>query len=149
MKLLVNGLIFCAAATGPAWAQGATTLEVAESEQFGTHIVTGEGRPVYMFTGDTRASDAQDAEVTCATDECQAAWPFVTSEGDPEAGDQVHAEMLGTVQYDGQEVVTYNGWPLYHFARDQGADEPQGQDIESFGGEWYLVMPDGNKLERE
>ncbi|MDH4541647.1 hypothetical protein CUR85_17235 [Sulfitobacter faviae] len=64
----------------------------------------------------------------------------------PQAGDGVGEEMLGTVDYEGQKVVTYHGWPLYYFTRDEDADAPQGQDVESFGGEWYLITPDGEKV---
>ena len=55
--------------------------------------------------------------------------------------------MLGTMEHDGKQVVTYNGWPLYHFARDEGQSSPQGHEVESFGGEWYLVTPEGMELE--
>jgi hypothetical protein len=36
-------------------------------------------------------------------------------------------------------------WPLYHFAKDFGR-EATGQDVEDFGGEWYLVTPQGEKV---
>jgi len=58
-------------------------------------------------------------------------------------------KMLGTMDYDGQKVVTYHGWPLYYFTRDEDADAPQGQDVESFGGEWYLITPEGEKVHAE
>ncbi|MFG6581432.1 hypothetical protein ACGYK1_18770 [Sulfitobacter sp. 1A13191] len=53
------------------------------------------------------------------------------------------------MDYDGQKVVTYHGWPLYYFTRDEDADAPQGQDVESFGGEWYLITPEGEKVHAE
>ena len=34
-------------------------------------------------------------------------------------------------------------------ARDQAGPPPQGQDIHSFGGEWYLLGPQGEKIEEE
>ena len=43
--------------------------------------------------------------------------------------------------------VTYNGWPLYYFVKDKQAGEATGQDVKGFGGEWYLVKPQGTKLE--
>jgi len=46
----------------------------------------------------------------------------------------------------GAESCDYHGWPLYYFTRDEDADAPQGQDVESFGGEWYLITPDGEKV---
>ena len=55
--------------------------------------------------------------------------------------------MLGTLEYEGRTVVTYNGWPLYHFVRDEDAETPQGHEVYSFDGEWYLVTPEGEELE--
>lgn len=39
--------------------------------------------------------------------------------------------------------VSYGGWPLYNYVKDQGPGQTTGQDIEGFGGEWYLVSPSG------
>ena len=102
-----------------------------------------------LFTTDTPGTDERQARITCTGDDCLDAWPPVTTVGDPRAAGEAKSAMLGTTRHDGQTVVTYNGWPLYHFVRDAGADTPQGQDIESFGGEWYLVTPDGEELHAE
>jgi hypothetical protein len=76
--------------------------------------------------------------------------PLFTAQGAPPAGSgDVQAGMLGSMTYDGKTVVTYHGWPLHRFVEDQGANKPQGQKLKSFGGEWYLVAPDGNKAEKQ
>jgi len=59
----------------------------------------------------------------------------------PVAGDGVDADLLGTTELVDQRVATYNGWPLYYFLVDIGADAPQGNAIESFGGVWSIVVP--------
>lgn len=135
-----------AAFAAPATAQDATTITVNESQQYGQYLATGEGRPVYLFTTDTQGTGQQEAGITCTSQDCLEAWPLVTTDGDPVAGEGVDEELLGTTEYEGRTVVTYNGWPLYYFARDEGADAPQGQDIQSFGGEWYLLTPEGEEL---
>jgi predicted lipoprotein with Yx(FWY)xxD motif len=57
---------------------------------------------------------------------------------------------LGLVERrDGSAQVTYDGWPLYHFAKDFGPREATGQDVEDFGDEWYLVTPQGEKVGHE
>ena len=62
----------------------------------------------------------------------------------------VRAQLLGTVERrDGAKQVTYNGWPLYYYARDQNPGDTNGQDVEGFGAEWYLVTPDGNPVRNE
>ena len=143
MRLLSTAALALALAA-PALAQETVTLQVNQSEEYGQYLATAEDRPVYMFTTDTRGTGAQEAEISCTSQECLGAWPLVT--GNPEAGEGVSAEMLGTTQYEGRQVVTYNGWPLYYFARDEGAEAPQGQDVHSFGGEWYLVAPSGERV---
>ena len=144
MKMLSTAAIALALAA-PAFAQESVTLQVNQSEEHGEYLATAEGRPVYMFTTDTQGTGDQQAQISCTSQECLDAWPLVT--GEAEAGQEADDSMLGTTQYENQQVVTYNGWPLYYFVRDEGAEEPQGQDIESFGGEWYLMAPSGEPIE--
>ncbi|MDZ7811542.1 MAG: hypothetical protein U5L11_17650 [Arhodomonas sp.] len=55
--------------------------------------------------------------------------------------------LLGAIKRkDGSRQVTYNGWPLYHFVKDQDSGDTSGQDVEGFGAEWYLVAPSGAKV---
>jgi predicted lipoprotein with Yx(FWY)xxD motif len=146
MRTLISSAVAILALSASAFAQN-PTITVAESEKFGKYITSDNGRPVYLFTTDTRGTGDQDAKISCTSPECLGAWPLVIANGDPQAGGDAKPELLGTTQHEGQTVVTYNGWPLYHFVRDQGADAPQGQDVGSFGGEWYLVTPEGEKVE--
>ena len=116
------------------------------SLKFGEYVQTGEGRPVYLFTTDTQGTGDQEPQISCTSEECLKAWPLVTTSGEPQAGEGADEALLGTTDYEGQTVVTYNGWPLYYFTRDEGADAPQGQEIESFGGKWYLATPSGEEV---
>ena len=138
-----------AALAVPALAQDGATVAVQESEQYGSHLVDGDGRAVYLFTTDTQGTGDTEAQVSCTSEECLQAWPPFTTQGEPQAGEGASADMLGTIEFEGQTMVTYNGWPLYHFARDAEAGEATGQDIESFGGEWYLVTPEGGEVHAE
>lgn len=149
MRTITSTAFALVALAAPAFAQDSTTIQVAQSDQYGKYLATGQNRPVYLFTTDTRGAGDQEAQISCTSEACLNAWPLVTTQDDPQAGEEVDADMLGTTQYEGQTVVTYNGWPLYYFARDEGADAPQGQDIQSFGGEWYLVTPDGEEVHAE
>ena len=149
MRNLMTTAVALAALAGPALAQDATTIQVAESEQFGEYLATGEGRPVYLFTTDTQGMEGQEPAISCTSEDCLGAWPLVTTMGDPMAGEGVTADMLGTMDYEGQTVVTYNGWPLYYFVRDSAGEAPQGNEIESFGGEWYLLNAEGEEVHGE
>ena len=144
-------LLFTAAAAAliaaPAFAQDAAQISTDQNDEYGTYLTDGDGRPVYLFTTDTQGTDDQQAAISCTSEECLEAWPLFTTEGEPTAAsDEVQQDLIGTTDYEGDTVVTYNGWPLYYFVRDEGADAPQGNDIESFGGEWYLVTPEGEKV---
>ena len=123
--------------------EGGAHVGVAEKEPYGAYLVDAEGKTLYLFMADT------DGSSTC-NDDCAGAWPPLTTEGEAMAGDGVEASMLGTVEReDGTMQVTYNGHPLYYFVRDESAGDTNGQDVEGFGAEWYLVSPSGEQVEEE
>lgn len=138
-----------ALAAAPTLAQDqAAMLTISESDQYGSYLSDAEGRALYLFTADTQGTGSKKAQVSCSGP-CLDAWPPLSSVGKPQAGEMVDASLLGTIEHDGKTMVTYNGWPLYYFVKDQGSGGPKGQDIKSFGGEWYLVSPEGKKIEEE
>ena len=123
--------------------EGGTEVGVAEAETYGSYLVDAEGKALYLFMADT------DGTSTCNGD-CAGAWPPLTTEGEPTAGDGAEASMLGTTEReDGTMQVTYNGQPLYYFVRDESAGDTNGQAVEGFGAEWYLVSPSGEQVEGE
>ncbi|GAA0405883.1 hypothetical protein GCM10009530_67560 [Microbispora corallina] len=118
--------------TGPARIDTAST-------SLGTVLVGVEGRTVYLFTAD------KNGQPTC-NGACAAAWPPVLTNGAPQGGTGVRANLLGTVKRaDGMTQVTYNKHPLYYYAKDQKAGDVTGQDVKDFGGEWHAVTPEGKK----
>jgi predicted lipoprotein with Yx(FWY)xxD motif len=125
-----------------ALAQDAAELTVRESPEHGQYVADGEGMALYMFEADTRGEGDTEAVSTCY-DDCADAWPPLVAEG-AQAGDQVESDLIGTIERrDGEMQVTYGGWPLYYFVRDEAAGDTNGQDVEGFGAEWYLVSPSG------
>ena len=146
-RALLAATTLAALAVTPALAQEetATALATAQSDEYGTYLTDAEGRPVYLFTADQQGTGDQAPVINCG-EECLEAWPLVEARGEVEAKEKAKADLIGTMQHNAQSVVTYDGWPLYYFVRDEGAEAPQGNDIESFGGEWYLVTPEGNKV---
>jgi hypothetical protein len=55
--------------------------------------------------------------------------------------------LLGTIQRsDGKPQVTYNGHPLYGYQGDSSAGDTNGQNIDGFGAEWYVLSPSGNAI---
>ena len=125
----------------------AAKVTVEESEQYGPYLADADGRALYLFTADQQGSSDTAAQSNCY-DACAEAWPPLLTEGEPQAGEQVDASMLGTIERRGGAMqVTYNGWPLYYYVQDQGPGEATGQDVHGFGGEWYLVTPSGEKVD--
>lgn len=121
--------------------EGSVQLSLEQSPTYGEYLVREDGRPVYLFTADTQG------EASACYDACADAWPPVT--GEAMAGGELDSSLVGTIERDdGTMQATYNGWPLYEFARDSG-NQPTGQDIASFGGEWYLIGPNGEEVHAE
>lgn len=121
--------------------EASVQLTLQQSDTYGAYIARADGRPLYLFTAD------QQGEASACYDACADAWPPVTGDAAADAG--LDASLIGTItRDDGSLQATYNGWPLYEFARDSGT-EPTGQDIESFGGEWYLVSAEGEEVHAE
>lgn len=119
---------------------GQTRIEVSEKTPYGEYLTDRQGMSLYLFEADSPGSS------TCY-DACAQAWPPVLAEGEPVASANVDRSLLGTVErQDGVRQVTYDGWPLYYFARDAGPGDTRGQDVEGFGAEWYLVSPAGGKV---
>ena len=59
------------------------------------------------------------------------------------------AAMLSvTKRPDGKSQVVYAGHPLYYYATDTKAGDTNGQGLEAFGAEWYVVSAGGGKVEK-
>ena len=131
----------------PAMAQVTTTgLTLASSKEHGAYLADGDGRALYLFEADTQGRGDQEAVSTCY-DACAEAWPPLIVEAAPEAGDQIQANFVATTERnDGKTQVTYNGWPVYYYVKDQGPGQTTGHDIEDFGAEWYLLTAKGEKV---
>ncbi|MBI4234088.1 MAG: cupredoxin domain-containing protein, partial [Chloroflexi bacterium] len=71
-------------------------------------------------------------------------WPPLLTAGDPTAGAGATATLLGTSKRkDGSSQVTYNGWPLHYFSRDQKPGDTTGQAV---GGVWFVISSEGKQV---
>jgi predicted lipoprotein with Yx(FWY)xxD motif len=135
---------FLACSGMPGFAQDAT-LMVQKSDALGEYIADAEGRALYLFEADTQGRNGGPAGSTCK-DDCAAAWPPFTTAGTTQVNEGVSGDLVGTLEReDGATQVTYNGWPLYYYAKDEKPGDTTGHDIEDFGAEWYLLTPQGEK----
>jgi predicted lipoprotein with Yx(FWY)xxD motif len=124
----------------PAAAQAAKAsgpkLELMKT-RFGRILVNGRGRAIYLFTADT------GGQSNCSG-ECAHAWPPYIVKRRPTAGEDVRRGLIGTVRRaDGRLQVTYNGHPLYYYIHDNEPGEVLCQNVEEFGGKWYVVKRNG------
>jgi predicted lipoprotein with Yx(FWY)xxD motif len=119
--------------TEPAAGGGAAALDTSEDAALGTIIVDGEGMTLYTFTNDT----ADSGESACY-DACASAWPPLTTDGEPTAGDGVTGTIATIERTDGTTQVTYNGMPLYYFASDSAPGDTTGHEV---GGVWFVATP--------
>lgn len=115
-----------------------TSTSTNVSEPF---LVDQQGRALYLYTSDTQSSGTS----TCTAD-CLTQWPPLIVTGTPQAGNGVDASLLGTItRDDGTLQATYNGWPLYTYARDTGPGTTSGQGM---GGAWFLLSGAGNAIQQ-
>jgi predicted lipoprotein with Yx(FWY)xxD motif len=109
---------------------------------FGRVLVDRNGRTLYLFEKDRMAKSS------CAGP-CATYWPPLLTTGKAAAGTGVRAGLLGTTRRaDGTLQVTYNRHPLYRFKLDAGAGQAKGQNLDSFGADWYVLSPAGVKIDK-
>lgn len=124
---------------------GDTVTDDAESEadladvevgatDLGEVLVDADGMTLYVFSNDSGGQSV-------CYDDCAAAWPPLTVDGGPVAGERVDEGLLGTTERDdGSIQVTYDGWPLYTWESDSGPGDATGQGVNDV---WFVVSPDG------
>jgi len=120
----------------PAPASGAM-VNVGQDATLGSFLVDSKGMTLYLFTKDTPNTS------TCYGG-CAKAWPPLLTTGAPSGGAGVNASLLGTTaRTDGTTQVTYNGWPLYYWAKDKAAGDTTGQGVQNV---WYVIDPAGKSV---
>jgi predicted lipoprotein with Yx(FWY)xxD motif len=124
--------------TGGQPEETADATVAVEDSDLGQIVVDAEGKTLYVFLAD------EGSDSTCY-DDCEAAWPPLTVDGDPAAGEGIDASLLATTEReDGSTQVTLDGHPLYYFASDETADDINGQGV---GDVWYVVSPEGEAIQ--
>lgn len=131
------------ALAGDVFAQATSaTLKLSTDARWGEHLVTEEGRSVYLYLLDEGGASA-------CVDACTNNWPPVTvAAGEaPTVGEGLDASLVGTIERaDGTLQVTYGGHPLYTFRRDAEPGHTRGQAL---GDQFFLVSPAGEAVTEE
>jgi predicted lipoprotein with Yx(FWY)xxD motif len=116
-------------------------ITVGSNPELGAILVNDLGLTLYDFHKDKGGKSA-------CYGACAATWPpMITSAAGQISGvSGKQAAKLGkTTRKDGTLQVTYAGHPLYTYADDKEPGEANGQNIDSFGGEWYTLQPSGEE----
>jgi predicted lipoprotein with Yx(FWY)xxD motif len=122
------------AASASAAAAAGGTINVANHADLGKYLTGPDGKTLYIFTNDTAANAS-----TCV-DACATTWPPLMAAGGaaPAAGTGVTGTLATFARPDGSMQVSYNGKPLYYYAKDTKAGDTTGQGV---GGKWFVQAP--------
>ncbi|WP_081661365.1 plastocyanin/azurin family copper-binding protein [Halopiger djelfimassiliensis] len=117
------------------------TVQARDHPEYGTVLVGPDGMTVYAFD-----NDVQGAGESACTGECADAWPPLTVEGEPVAGDDVAASLETFDRETGETQVMAAGRPLYYFARDEEPGDAEGQGVNDV---WWVLDPSGAPIRTE
>lgn len=108
------------------------TVIVTDNPDLGPILTDVRGMTLYRFTVD-------DRNVSQCYDQCAENWPpLLIQEGDPVAPMDLEGTLDVITRNDGTQQVTYNGMPLYYFARDAEPGDTMGHGVNDV---WFVVMP--------
>jgi predicted lipoprotein with Yx(FWY)xxD motif len=115
------------------------TLSVAVS-RYGKIIVDGQGRTLYLF-------DAERTITPKCYGACAVAWPPLLTTGARVAGEGLSQALIATAtRSDGSMQVAYNSHALYLYVGDRAPGEIRCQAVVEYGGGWFVVDAEGNKV---
>lgn len=127
------------AVAGGSAASGKATVSIRKTK-LGTILVDQQGRSLYLFMKDKHDKSA------CAGS-CATFWPPLLTNGKPKAGKGVRSKLLGTTVRKSGTQVTYAGHPLYMYAGDKKAGQTNGEGSKAFGAAWYVLAPNGHRID--
>ncbi len=142
MTAATLGLSACATYSAPPPAPiGPALVTSANKAPFGTYLVNGAGRALYILEGQ-RHQTGMDRCLGA----CLGVWPPLHTTAAPTAGGAVDPARLGVMTMHGAPHVTYSGWPLYYYHRDRAPADTTGQHVTDRWGTWHLLSPNGEPI---
>jgi predicted lipoprotein with Yx(FWY)xxD motif len=110
-------------------------LGISANQALGTYLSAYNGMTLYSYAPDKKTPGA-----SACTGGCAATWPpyTVKSASDIHVSAATTGKVSTITRADGSLQVTYNGVPLYFYARDAGTSDTLGQGV---GGVWFTVKP--------
>jgi predicted lipoprotein with Yx(FWY)xxD motif len=105
------------------------TIKKAESA-FGAVLVDGQGRTLYFFTIDRRASGTSSCDAACT-----AIWPVFYTDTLSVSSPLNPSDFASITRVDGTKQTTYMGRPLYFYSGDVKPGDINGSGINKV---WYV-----------
>jgi predicted lipoprotein with Yx(FWY)xxD motif len=113
------------------------SVKLGQNDKLGKFLVDGAGTSLYLFTKDTPG-------VSNCYGKCETAWPPLLTVDQPTLGEGIATTAISTtLRQDGSTQLTYNGWPLYYYAKDAAPGDVSGQAV---GKVWWVVSGEGNPI---
>ncbi len=114
----------------PSAAAGETVILIRRSQDLGDFLIDAKGMTLYRFTRDTTPGES------ACYDQCAANWPPLLATGPARLAPGIPGELGTITRTDGTQQVTYNGMPLYYYAKDEKPGDTAGQGA---GDVWFVV----------
>jgi predicted lipoprotein with Yx(FWY)xxD motif len=119
--------------------EGAATVMAKSVPKLGKVIVDSDGFTLYDFHKDKGTTSS-------CYGACAGVWPPLMTGSAPKAAGGASASKLGTTKRkDGTTQVTFAGHPLYTYTADTKPGDAKGNDITTYGGQWYALEPNGEE----
>jgi predicted lipoprotein with Yx(FWY)xxD motif len=116
------------------------TVDVRSVKGYGKILVTSTGVALYLLTSDPSGGSS-------CTGSCAIVWPPLIANGKLKAGPGVNPSLLSSFSRSGGgKQVLYNKHALYTYEEDTGPGMVTGQGVETYGGIWWLVSPNGHAI---
>ncbi len=113
------------------------SVKLGQNDKLGKFVTDGNGMTLYLFTKDAPG-------VSNCYGKCETFWPPLLSIDQPTLGDGIATTAISTtMRKDGSMQLTYNGWPLYYFAKDAAPGDVAGQGV---GKTWWVESAEGNPI---
>ena len=138
LGLAALGLSGCSTLGRPA---GPITMTTASKPPYGSYVVDAAGRALYVLEGTRGTGGANRCDMAC-----KQVWPHFGSSGPQVGGGRLNQSMIRVVPGPHGPLVTYGGWPLYYYVRDQVQSDTAGHNVTDSWGTWRLLSPSGEPI---
>jgi predicted lipoprotein with Yx(FWY)xxD motif len=117
--------------SGAMASQPKTTMLTIRKTRIGYVLANAQGYTLYWYSRDVKGGGG-----SACTGQCLRIWPAVTGKPAAVSGVKLNG-VLGTITRPGGIVqATYNGYPLYTYADDNGPGDTEGNGV---GSVWHVI----------